>query len=420
MKIIQQLSLFDYSEIEILGDLERVKLLLDNVPDEKIIRQLEKIRGKGRNEYPIIPVWNSIIIAPLIEATTIESLRRELSRNRDLRKLCGFNDADCYYGKCKLVPPPKAYSNMFRNLKEIEPLLKDTFKELVDFMYDNLENFGVETAGDGKIFSGYAKTKRTEERQTDERSETDADWTFKDHYYKDDNGVTKVKSTRYFGFRIHLLSDANYELPIDFLVTSASKSEKTEMKNIINVLSKEKLEIMKAMMLDKGYDSEPLISLLKSKGISPVIDICNHWDKSETTKQYKDTDIIYTYDGKVSIVGEYGEIVALKYLGYDKVKNALRYGHNGKVYSIDINYDERVFTPIARDSKKWKRLYNKRTSIERINGRIDRDLGLENNTIRGLKKATVVVDLIMIAMLSMAKGHIKNKQLDKIRKIKTM
>ena len=66
MRIIQQLSAFDYEKIEILGDLERVKLLIDNVPDEAIIARLEEIRGKGRNDYPIIPVWNSILIAPLI------------------------------------------------------------------------------------------------------------------------------------------------------------------------------------------------------------------------------------------------------------------------------------------------------------------------------------------------------------------
>ena len=107
MKIISQLSVFDYSEIEILGDLERCKLLIDNVPDDLIINKLQEIRGKGRNDYPIIPVWNSFLIMPLIECSTVEQLRRELSRNRDLRKLCGFNDADYYYGKCKLVHQQK-------------------------------------------------------------------------------------------------------------------------------------------------------------------------------------------------------------------------------------------------------------------------------------------------------------------------
>ena len=47
MKIITQISVFDYEEIEILGDLERCKLLIDHVPDEKIVNTLIEMRGKG-------------------------------------------------------------------------------------------------------------------------------------------------------------------------------------------------------------------------------------------------------------------------------------------------------------------------------------------------------------------------------------
>ena len=171
-------------------------------------------------------------------------------------------------------------------------------------------------------------------------------------------------------------------------------------------------------MGDKGYDSEDMIIFLKANGIKPIIDIRNHW-KGDETKQYKNTNIVYTYDGKVSIVNNAGDIILLKYLGYDKVKNTLRYGYQRKIYSIDINYDSRIFTPIARNSKKWKKLYNKRTSLERINGRMDRDFNLENRKVRGLKKATVMIDLMMIAMLSMAKGHIINNKLENVRKLKS-
>ena len=103
-----------------------------------------------------------------------------------------------------------------------------------------------------------------------------------------------------------------------------------------------------------------------------------------------------------------------------RIKNKLRYGYKDKVYSIDVNYDTRVFTPIARDSKKWKRIYNKRTALERINGRLDRDFNLENNKVRGLKKATVMIDIMMIGMLAMAKGHIINNHPENIRKLKTI
>lgn len=110
----------------------------------------------------------------------------------------------------------------------------------------------------------------------------------------------------------------------------------------------------------------------------------------------------------------------MKYLGYDKIKDKLRYGYNNnKVYSIELSTDERIFTPIARNSNKWKKIYNKRTALERINGRLDRDFNLENNKVRGLKKAIVIIDIMMIGMMAMAKGHIINNRLENIRKLKS-
>ena len=36
------------AEIDELGDLSRLKLLLENVPDEALMRELESARGQGR------------------------------------------------------------------------------------------------------------------------------------------------------------------------------------------------------------------------------------------------------------------------------------------------------------------------------------------------------------------------------------
>ena len=418
MKIISQLSVFDYSKIEVLGDLERCKLLLDNVPDEKIVNKLIEIRGKGRNEYPVIAVWNSILIMPLLECSTIEQLRRELSRNRDLRKICGFYDEYYYYGRNKLVPPAKAYTNMINHLKEIEPMLKDCFNDLRKFMYENLKDYGKDTGEDGKIFLSLAKGPNKNGDITDSRCDMDADYTIKENYYKDaKTGETKVKKATYFGYRYHLFADVNYELPIEYTVTTASKGEREQFKKHIEMLPEEYVEKIETASADKGYDSKDMIEFLKERGIKPVIDIRNQWSDEET-KQYKDTDIVYTYDGKVSMINDDGERIPLKYLGYDKVKETLRYQYKSNVYSIDINYDSRIFTPIARDSKKWERIYNKRTALERINGRFDRDFNLENHKVRGLKKATVMIDLMMIGMMAMAMGHILNHQEEKIRCLK--
>ena len=41
MAIISQHSLFSWQEIEELGDLERLRLLFENIPDEPLMRELE-------------------------------------------------------------------------------------------------------------------------------------------------------------------------------------------------------------------------------------------------------------------------------------------------------------------------------------------------------------------------------------------
>ena len=84
----------------------------------------------------------------------------------------------------------------------------------------------------------------------------------------------------------------------------------------------------------------------------------------------------------------------LKYIGYDKENNALRYTRcntGKKVYRVPLSTDYRIFVPIARDSKKFKRLYKKRTEVERLNGRIDRDYMFNDHFIRGQKKMDMML-----------------------------
>ena len=100
-------------------------------------------------------------------------------------------------------------------------------------------------------------------------------------------------------------------------------------------------------------------------------------------------------------------------LGYDKENNSLRYTRyktGKKIYRIPLETDYRIFTPVARDSKKFKTKYKMRTEIERLNGRIDRDYMFNDHFIRGQEKMELMLNLTFIVMLTIAKGHIKNKQ----------
>jgi hypothetical protein len=87
MASIPQKTLFGWKEIEELGDLERLDMVLKNMPDEELMKELEKQRGKGRDDYPVRAIWNSILAGVVYEHKSIASLRRELKRNGQLRQI---------------------------------------------------------------------------------------------------------------------------------------------------------------------------------------------------------------------------------------------------------------------------------------------------------------------------------------------
>jgi hypothetical protein len=53
MAIIPQISMFRWEEIESLGDLERLRLVLEYMPDEELMDKLERERKNGRDDYPV-------------------------------------------------------------------------------------------------------------------------------------------------------------------------------------------------------------------------------------------------------------------------------------------------------------------------------------------------------------------------------
>ena len=79
MAIIPQLSLFAWEEIEELGDLERLRLVIEYMPDEQLMRVLEKERGKGRDDYPIRAMWNALLAGIVFQHDSDAKLLRELA-----------------------------------------------------------------------------------------------------------------------------------------------------------------------------------------------------------------------------------------------------------------------------------------------------------------------------------------------------
>ena len=126
-------------EIENLGELERLKIFFENIQDNELCQILEKERKNGRNDYPVRTMLNLIYAMKIFGHRSIESFRRELNRNSQLRIVCGLSEWKFKYcGERKhLVPPARVFTGILNKLKKHKKEINEIFEELVKFMYQN-------------------------------------------------------------------------------------------------------------------------------------------------------------------------------------------------------------------------------------------------------------------------------------------
>ena len=146
MAIISQTPLFSWDTVESSPEMLRLTRVLEELPDEPIVRALLCQRKAKRNDYPIEAVWNSLVAGIVFGHDGVESLGRELARNAELRQACGF---DPLRGD-KAAPPPWVYSRFLGKLYKIRTLIDEMFHELLDTITALLPDFGQELAADGK------------------------------------------------------------------------------------------------------------------------------------------------------------------------------------------------------------------------------------------------------------------------------
>ena len=91
MATIPQPWLFNWKEIDAASELDRLALVFSVLPDEKLVSLLEQKRGKGRDDYPIRPMWNALLAGVVFQHKNAAELLRELRRNGELRQVCGFD-----------------------------------------------------------------------------------------------------------------------------------------------------------------------------------------------------------------------------------------------------------------------------------------------------------------------------------------
>ena len=282
-------TLFSWNDLDALPDMRRLELVLKYLPDQAIIKSLLENRGRGRNEYPIEAMWNALLAGIVFQHASIESLVRELGRNPALLNLCGFNPLPRQgkpittlrrnepSGKMEAVSTPKPEQDSIPNcwnfyrflgnviaLEEQQDLISGMMKTLREQLMEALPEFGKHLGYDGKAIESHSTGQVNRESGT--TSDPDADWgkhETRGVNHKTGKEWAKIKS--WFGYGLHLIADTQYEIPVAFRLTSASRGETPELKSLLNTLFNETPELAERCQdfsADRGLDSGDLKATL--------------------------------------------------------------------------------------------------------------------------------------------------------------
>ncbi len=268
--------LFSWDDVERLGDLERLRLALEALPDEALLAALEKRRGRGRDDYPVRAMWRAVVAMIVLQHPSLEALVRELRRNPALLELCGFDPLGRQgRPRCRREAGPDGRANVvvfeparFRDgvpsaynftrflatvaeLEVEEGLNAAMLAPLRGDLMALLPDFGRRLGYDGKALPAYATGRDTP--GTGEPADPDADWGRHERAGKPD----KV----WFRYGMHVIADTVYEIPVAYRLTPASTSEVKTLEAMAADLFRDEPTLAKRcrdFSADRGLDSGPL------------------------------------------------------------------------------------------------------------------------------------------------------------------
>ena len=61
-------------DVELLPDLERLRFVWGNLLEDAVVQELERLRGRGRDDYPVRAMWWALVVRVVRRLFESESL----------------------------------------------------------------------------------------------------------------------------------------------------------------------------------------------------------------------------------------------------------------------------------------------------------------------------------------------------------
>lgn len=433
MHIIQA-PLLSFNDFFQLDYSDRLRLVLETIDAEKLLRAIDGGSTAGANGYPARVLWSALIAGVVYRIPTVAELIRNLESNPYLRITCGIYSAAG-------IPSAPTFSRFLSRLVKHERLLDECVDDLVKRFAALAPGFGESVSGDSTDVHAWSRGKKVG------ASDPDASWSAKSSKEGSSKGrkgkvegkggkkegeKKKTKEDLYwwFGYKVHVLVDTKYEMPIARIVTTAKEADTSYLRPLLDERDRLLPEVpLKVGVADAGYDSTENIKAITRRGALPIIPFNPGGEKeppgitNTLGTPLCPVGFPMTYWGRDGHYLKYRcpqqATELLSCLHDHKATDRCSLSSYGLVVKLNMKDDPRRYVPVPRETKKWKRLYKERTASERVHSRLKENLLLDDLKVRGLPKVKVRVGLNLLVMLAIAVGMAERGRLRDCRRILT-
>lgn len=284
----------------------QLKTLFNAIPEDKLLQELKEYYA-GRNGYTHIVLWRTYLAMTVLNLPSFAALIRTLENNPYIGLACGIQSkAD--------IPSKFAYSRFMRKLQQPKYLVvvKNVMRTLTRLCYERLPNFGKSVAIDSTDLKAWSNGSKKH------KSDPDAGWVIK--------GDTHGKRKFVWGYKMHLMVDTTYEIPITADITKGNTSDGAFASHVLGQARYTYGKFHPEYVIcDAAYSSQKLRHLIK--------------------RQYGSQAIIKSPKTHIKWIGD--------------------------------------------ETPEWQLIFNRRTSVERVFGRMKTQRRLNNVTVRRRKRVTV-------------------------------
>jgi Transposase DDE domain/Transposase domain (DUF772) len=420
MKIAVSRPLFAWDALEDSPSLKSIRILLETIPDQTLLESLRLARGKGRDDYPVEVLWGTLLLAIALRHVSTDACIEELKRNPALRLLIGIENEAA-------VPDSDNMSRFLAKLGE-EPYLahlRAVFDVMVKRLGLAVGDLGKDTAGDSTGLSGRAAmSKKLRAAEAEQKLPQPSGG--KKEYKDDDGKVSHV--VEWFGYKLHLLVDVKHEVALAYHITDTKAGDNERIPELLEQAKKNlPPKRIKTLAYDKAADDSAVHEFLHEEDIAPIIQN-RHFKVDEPEKVLggrTPLNIVYDQAGSVFCYDRISKIPVrhpMAYIGHEAERGTLKYRcparhHDfacpsdaicngerdyGLTVRVKQEIDLRRFPSIPRATKQFERLYDGRTAVERVNGRLKIFWGIDDGQVYGARRFHGHVGAVMVVHLAFA------------------